>query len=98
MRRFLPLALVAAIFAVVAVAQAAPPTVTLSAPTGQTANPVTITGKAGSNPGDAFQVTVSVYNGDQAAGEPIFATVTFVNESTREFSVKVDKMLPDGVY
>ena len=98
MRRFLPLALVAAIFAVVAVAQAAPPTVTLSTPSGQTANPVTITGKAGSNPGDAFQVTVYVYNGDQAAGEPIFSTFTFVDEGTREFSAKVDMTLPNGVY
>jgi hypothetical protein len=55
LRRLLPFALVAALAVgvVASSAQAVPPTITVTAPVGQANNPVTITGKAGSSPGDS---------------------------------------------
>jgi hypothetical protein len=99
LRRLLALSLVTAVaVGVASSAQAVPPTITLSSPSGQTDNPVTITGKAGSNIGDAYQVTVEVFRGDKAEGDAIFTQFVFVNESTREFSALVDRELEDGVY
>lgn len=100
LRRLLALAIVAALAAgvIASSAKAVPPTITVNAPVGQAANPVSVTGQAGSEPGDQYSVLVEIFSGDQAEGKPVFSNTVFVNESTREFTAFVDAQLADGVY
>jgi hypothetical protein len=60
-----------------------------------TATP-TLTGLAGTAPGDSNIVAVGVFAGSQPTGAPLRSLTATV--SNGHFSVKVDPALPDGVY
>jgi hypothetical protein len=94
----------AMLFAFAAPAQAAPPVVTLSAPSGHSvANPPSFAGTASRNPGDSVELTVEIFkgglDGDIAgdAADPIQRTSALVREDGT-FSGTFAEALADGTY
>ncbi len=77
-----------------------PPVPTLTVPANggwtRTTTP-SFSGTAGSAPGDAKQVTVTVYTGSSASGSP-FETLTATRLSTNGYAVRASPALSDGVY
>jgi hypothetical protein len=99
-RLLVPVAALALAFA--APAQAAPPTVTLTAPSGHSAaNPPSFAGTGSRNPGDSSELVVDVFkgglDGDIVAGDPIQNASALVTE-TGAFSGTFADALPDGTY
>src|SRR4051812_19141186 len=100
-RLLLPVA--AVLFAFAAPAQAAPPTVTLSAPSGHSnANPPSFAGTGSRNPGDSFELVVEIYKGGLEGdiandGDPIQTTSALVHENGA-FEGTFSDALPDGTY
>src|SRR4051794_35603733 len=97
LRRLVPLLLVAGTLAiVVASAQATPPQVTLTSPSGHTVvNPPLITGVGGHGEGASPVVWVDVFkggtDGDLATGgDAVFSMFMFANESDGSFSLPLD--------
>jgi hypothetical protein len=101
--RRLLLPAVALLFAFAAPAQAAPPVVTLSAPSGHSAaNPPSFAGTGSRNPGDSFELTVEIFtgglDGDIAHdADPIQRTSALVHEDGT-FSGTFAEALADGTY
>jgi hypothetical protein len=101
--RRLLLPAVAALLAFAAPAQAAPPTVTLSAPSGHSAaNPPAFAGTGSRNEGDSIELVVEIYrgglDGDIANdGSPIQTTSAIVHEDGT-FGGTFGEELPDGTY
>jgi hypothetical protein len=94
---------VAALFAFAAPAQAAPPTVTLSAPSGHSdANPPSFAGTGSRTVGDSSELVVEIYKGGldgeiANGGDPIQNASAMVSESGA-FSGAFRDALPDGTY
>jgi hypothetical protein len=101
--RRLLLPAVALLFAFAAPAHAAPPVVTLSAPSGHSAaNPPSFAGTGSRRPGDSFELGVEIFkgglDGDIANdGDPIQSTSALVTE-TGAFSGTFPDALADGTY
>ncbi len=77
-----------------------PPTITLTAPTnGATVETTTpsIVGAAGTAPGDVASVTVRIYDGARATGDPI-RTLTAPPSGTGTYSIVADPELPEATY
>ncbi len=77
-----------------------PPTITLTTPTnGATVETTTpsIVGAAGTAPGDVASVTVRIYDGARATGDPI-RTLTAPPSGTGTYSIVADPELPEATY
>src|SRR5262245_5469692 len=97
LRRLVGLTLVVGTLAVVvATAQATPPLLTLTSPSGHTAvNPPAITGVGGHGEGTSNIVWVDVFDGGTdgdvaGGGKPVASKFAPVNESTGAFTVVLD--------